>query len=308
MTPAENEQRRDEFEPTLADRDRQSPNISLRASHVAFWAVAVAIASITALTVIAARLDAAVLSTVALTLAILAFVIQIVVYVFQNQTSSEQMMQSERLNNATRSLLGKIEATNTATLKVITDQFNFVLRHALGDTSVPEDLVEDGADESRPAPTSVERERLIEGWSAVSTPPRTEPSGADAEVIANLDTYPPEEQGLEALGRLDGLPLGALFLFRQIGAAERMRRSRGISPWITPRPDDMSAADELLKRDLLKVRRGDRDRTQIALSDLGHATAPVLTGRPPKPAYVSEYKFSNASGADNDGDPSSVAP
>ena len=47
------------------------------------------------------------------------------------------MMQSERLNNATRSLLGKIEATNTATLKVQRTNVSTNVRFLILDPAPP---------------------------------------------------------------------------------------------------------------------------------------------------------------------------
>jgi hypothetical protein len=77
--------------------------------------LAVAIAAVTTLTIVVAVRQADGLATIALVLAILAFVIQILVFIAQAQTSSQQMLQSERLNTQTRSLLSEIQATARST-------------------------------------------------------------------------------------------------------------------------------------------------------------------------------------------------
>jgi hypothetical protein len=98
---------------------------------VAIGGVLVAIAALAALVVVATVNDAGALETIALSLAILAFVIQIVVFVAQAWTSSQQMLQSETLNAETKNLLVEVRSASSGTQSLLTDQFDRVLRAAL---------------------------------------------------------------------------------------------------------------------------------------------------------------------------------
>ena len=74
--------------------------------------VLVTVASLTSLSIVATIKNVDALSTVALALAVLAFGAQLVGSIVQGQASTQQMLQSERLNAETRSLLSEVRVTS----------------------------------------------------------------------------------------------------------------------------------------------------------------------------------------------------
>jgi hypothetical protein len=68
------------------------------------------------------------LSTIALALAVLAFVIQIMVFIVQSQSTSQQMVRSEQLNTDTRALLVEMRTSARSTESMVRGQFGQVLR------------------------------------------------------------------------------------------------------------------------------------------------------------------------------------
>jgi hypothetical protein len=79
-------------------------NFNVPARGLAIVSAVLALACLVSLAVVASIEDADGLSTVALALAILAFAIQIVVYIAQANTATQQMVRSEQLNSDTGAL------------------------------------------------------------------------------------------------------------------------------------------------------------------------------------------------------------
>jgi hypothetical protein len=75
------------------------------------------------------------LATLALVLAILAFLIQIFVYVFQSNESVRSVERSEELNSRTQHLLDEIKSTSQATQQVQVKQFDRLLDYVVGSSS-----------------------------------------------------------------------------------------------------------------------------------------------------------------------------
>src|SRR5262245_33368932 len=101
--------------------------LTFRWSHIAVAASTIAVASLGTLTVIATVQRADTLATVALLLAILAFIIQIVVFIAQAWTSGQQMLQSQSMNADTQALLAELRETARATNDLLIRQFDRVL-------------------------------------------------------------------------------------------------------------------------------------------------------------------------------------
>jgi hypothetical protein len=96
--------------------------------RVGMVAVAIAAASLTGLAVVASVEGAEALSTIALVLAIVAFTIQIFLFVVQSQAASEQRVRSEQINTQTRALLAEVRATAQATQAMVSQQFSQLLQ------------------------------------------------------------------------------------------------------------------------------------------------------------------------------------
>src|SRR5690349_7146889 len=94
---------------------------------VAFAAISVAIVAIAALAIVASVNDASSLETIALALAVLAFVVQILVFLGQTTTQSQQSMRSEDLHSRTLGILADISATSESTTQALQEQKEVLL-------------------------------------------------------------------------------------------------------------------------------------------------------------------------------------
>lgn len=81
----------------------------IRWKTVALWAVITALVSLTALAVVATIASADTLSVVALALAVMAFVVQIIVFIVQGNAASQQAADTAALNAQTLRALATIE-------------------------------------------------------------------------------------------------------------------------------------------------------------------------------------------------------
>jgi hypothetical protein len=117
---------------------RRSPGptavISVSWSSMAFSAGAIAIASTSSLAIIATLNRADALSTIALALAILSFIIQIGLFIAQSWTTGQQVLHSEEVNSDTRSVLAELRENARGTNQLISEQFEQVLGHLLDTT------------------------------------------------------------------------------------------------------------------------------------------------------------------------------
>jgi hypothetical protein len=95
---------------------------------VAIAAVIFGMACLTSLAVVAAVGDDPALATIALALAVLAFGVQLLVYVAEAQSTTQQMLRSEQLNTQTSSLLTEMQTSARSTEAMVRDQFSQLLR------------------------------------------------------------------------------------------------------------------------------------------------------------------------------------
>jgi hypothetical protein len=89
--------------------DSNNANFIVSAKAVAIGAVTVAIAALAGLAVVATIKNADTLAVVALAVAIVTFVVQILVYIVQAAASSQQELRAQELHGRTTSTLSKIE-------------------------------------------------------------------------------------------------------------------------------------------------------------------------------------------------------
>ena len=123
--------------PEQADaRARNDSLFSVRARAVAGWSLAFAFACAVTLVIVLSTGNDDLLATVALALAIMAFALQIAFFMVQLRVAGEQDRRSQDLYRDTSGVLTKIDERSAATVAVIREQFDFVLRHALGQPTV----------------------------------------------------------------------------------------------------------------------------------------------------------------------------
>jgi hypothetical protein len=120
--------------------------------------VLVTVASLTSLSIVATIKNVDALSTVALALAVLAFGAQLVDSVVQGQASTQQMLQSERLNAETRSLLSEVRVTSQEIRATQSGLVDRLMGHVL--QAIPEAVEEVAATQA-----DGDLRRLARRWS-----------------------------------------------------------------------------------------------------------------------------------------------
>lgn len=113
----------------MSDEAQPGPSLSWRV--IASTTTILAIGAVGALVIVSSVKDADTLSVVALALAILAFVIQIIVFVAQTWSDSQQARHTQSVNAETRALLGELQAMVRGTNEVINAQYNKLLDKVL---------------------------------------------------------------------------------------------------------------------------------------------------------------------------------
>jgi hypothetical protein len=124
---AESAEPRKEHEPTAP-----TASVSVSLPAISIGAGLVGLSALVALIVVTIVTDTGALETIALVLAILSFSVQIVVYIAQAWTSSQQALRAEQLNTQTRELIGRIEAASEGTTRMLEEQHTRVLNAVIG--------------------------------------------------------------------------------------------------------------------------------------------------------------------------------
>jgi hypothetical protein len=255
------------------------------------------------------------LTTLALVLAILAFLVQIFVYIFQTNASNSALLRSEEVNADTRRLLTQIQASSQATQRVLFTQFDRLLDYVVGgsvkpppprapseDGSMQDDGAEDADEDDGPElgsrSATLTREDLdaaLEQWVRTIAPPRptfeptpvrrnTSPSAEDRQLIAYLRGWPSREEAMESVGTLEALSPLAVAGLKRVVDRELAQRHNGEKVGLRLRADDVPREVEELERAGL-VTRVDGS---VRLTDHGRRVARVIvTGKPrPQPPWA----------------------
>jgi hypothetical protein len=262
---------------------------------VALAAAVASTAAVASLIVVATVQEAGALSTVALSLAIVSFVIQVLVFMVDSTARSEQTQRSEALYTETEGLLREVRATAQATQDFLATQFATVLRHALrelpgdkGDdeASVPgeaKDLLLDSSllvDQFKEVLDDALTERLQTASPATRTRKK-----ADAEKLEWLRSYPTEEQLLELLPTFRALsPLAVTMLSRYAANLEESARN-GQRLGLRQNNTNSPARRELTDAGVLETLAGGSEVPMGRLTDLGERLARLLTARGEPPDY-----------------------
>ena len=257
------------------------------------------------------------LTTLALVLAVLAFLVQLFIFVFQTNASNAAVRRSEELNSQTHAVLGKIEAESTTTKEVLITQFNRLL-----------DFVVDGGPE-RPRPaedkkgkkpkgagaqppsaddsdgpdqpvTAAEMQSLLDAALRPRERPvfdaslKSEPSSEDRVVIDYLRSWPTREETERALLQLEELPPLALALLTRYGTVEIEQRSNGEPVGLYTSMATPSITQKLIDAGVLRSHGEDG---RVALTERGRELARVLPigkGSLEAPAWFEEALINSA--------------
>ena len=258
-----------------------------------------------AVTVAVKQVD--ILSTVALVLAILAFISQLVISIAQSQSSQQQLLQSERVNTDTQALLSTVQATVDSLLVTSKEQFALVLKSAL-DREVPAALHEAATEEAKSGSSELDERivaRLTETLGArlseyiqprITEAPRTprlrspgarsaavsatrEVTPRDRRIAERLRTYPEtEEEAGPLLDVYSRLSSQAREDLEKLGRDEAEQRPTGGIIGLR----DLPADGELRAAEL--VTGGDFD--YIVLTSKGRAIARLVTSDEEPPDWL----------------------
>jgi hypothetical protein len=236
------------------------------------------------------------LTTLALVLAILAFFIQIFVFIFQTQTGHSSVLRSEELNAQTNELLVKIEASNAITQKNLISQFNRLLDYVVDDSKgqavapMPTDLEgeneEDGGgddDDDETVSLSEVRQMIAEANRLRERPQFEEsigpaPSEEDRRILKQMLKWPTRDEAEAAVETLAQMPSLSVTVLARIAMLEVRNRRQGktVASRIDPARGIGPAARRLVDLGLLRA-EGD----SVVLTDAGRLIARVLPiGKP----------------------------
>jgi hypothetical protein len=275
--------------------------MAIRWSHVALGAVIVAIGSLGALAVVASVKQADTLSTVALALAVLAFVIQIIFFVAQAATNASDHREVQGINTDTARLLVELRTHAVDTNQLVSKQFDKLLDRFVLEAKSEGDLTSPEGDESRRevlAQLSVTAENLRRGAAtsgvlAESSRNEEEHDPRSALVqtwlhVANVGPRIATQRRLSADEKLQNLPPGAVDMLGRFAADLVMSIESGI-------PDghavDEDNADAKILRRVGVLRPAtddrlvsfldddDRRRVLLRLTAKGRALSSLITAR-----------------------------
>lgn len=288
------------------------PVFQVGASAVVVGCGVVTTAALASTAVVATVNEADTLSTVALSLAVTAFLVQIVVYVAQAGAAEAQRIHAEQLNAQTSTLLAEVKATATSTQQLVQEQFRELLRAFL-----------DGAARTAEEAKILDPERLeqrllqnvrsqilpeAERAAAADRPRETrEPSSAarrravarraqqqqqQQQLVTDprveiLRTMPDEESGRQLLERLRKLPAAAQARLGKLAQDLIQSAETDVYEGLAFRP----YSDQHLLADALATRRRTRDSDGelldlATLSDEGVEIARLLTAEGELPPWL----------------------
>ena len=266
-------------------------------------------ASIAALAVVASIHDADTLSTVALALAVIAFVAQLIVFVVQADAANAQMVQSRQLHGELQHLLGEMgERTRgtEVTVQTINERLiEAVIGKRLGERA--------GFPSSADAVRRFAEDVSAEVAADTASPdrgqphflPRT-PTPDDAEIIRIMTAFPSEDEARAALATLSSLDLidvGRLGIF----AADEIKSRQ---PWAVYDPGFSAIEDDDLEKAGLVARVPGSEAIvgspMSALTPEGRELGRLLTATDsPPPALAGEIFELRQRVADLDSNPRS---
>ncbi|MGA3486383.1 hypothetical protein ACK8GG_00015 [Micromonosporaceae bacterium DT55] len=272
-----------------------SATVTLKWSVVAFASSSVALSAIGTLVVIAWYKNVDGLSTIALLLAILAFILQIVVFIAQSWTSGQQMVQSQAINADTRALLGELRESTNNTNQMLNQQYDKMLNRFLFTAEKTVGASAGGADR---IDFEKLRERLQENLSQVraevmhapTTPyraaPRT-PSAQQKRISRRLQTLPKDPSALDShLEILEKLSPAALAALRDLG--RDFITSTRSGTYVGYPEEWMDKASELYESDLGRESVSPDGEPIIVLTSLGLDVARIVVSNEDGPEGLRE--------------------
>lgn len=251
-------------------------------SIVAGASVVVAIVAVSALAVVASIENASALATVALALALLSFVLQVLMFIVQSYATSSQMLEAQKIYSQMADALAEIktrtESTQTTVEKVSDKLLEAILEKAAAESGSPVDFSPATARRVR---DSLATESQFTGRGAYPPP---EP---DSRIVRLLLTWPSEDEAApiaQVLGELGEYEASGL---ARLASDELRTRAEGVPVG----PGLYGAYSGLKERGLIEFVPGyvDSDGDLLArLTEQGRMVARVFTATPPAPPHLAD--------------------
>ena len=272
----------------LAEEVAAESQLSISWRNVALAAVAFGIVAVAALVVVASLRHTETLATVALSLAVLAFLVQIIIFLGQTSTQTAQVTRSEDIYGRTLELLADIRESSRHTQEAVKEQREFLLPALLAKL----DLQRPPADAA-----PVDYTRAADDAEAFY-PPR-ERSPDDGRIARALSTWPTDpEIARQAAAELAELSSNAVEFLVRFAQDEWFVRSRGATISNGLYLDrDVSWTQELLQHGLIRpldpplIDARDPGREFLVLSDKGREQGRLLIAPLPKPPMLHDIEF-----------------
>lgn len=224
---------------------------------VAIVALVLVVAILVALIVFIGVDEEDALAIVALSLAILSFGAQLITFIAQYSAAKQQLVDSERINTETTGLLSDMRATTQALLTTFgrhSDKLLDLLAKVKWGPSETSDEESGGSPRSEPVSVEDVLSEYLSREKALLLQPAEPPlSPSDQLTLEKLTTYPPEEEGREALRVLGELPpiTAAQLANRARNDIVRLRAGKPRRPWYSTRNSPIT--DFLLSKGLLEL-------------------------------------------------------
>ncbi|MFL5914158.1 MAG: hypothetical protein ACJ752_00765 [Gaiellaceae bacterium] len=272
---------------------RVRADLSLPLTHISAGLGVLLIASLTTLALAVDGKDA--LATTALGLAIVAFVVQLLVFIVQGVAANDQMVQSQELYGKMLEALAQIGERTAHTERVVERLDERVVGSALGKgyAQTSQDL-----DPNDPEFVGALARNVLPYLREAESPvarPRSTGSGyplrsgrEDQEIRRVLLSWPPADEAESALETLEGLSEDSRNVLLDYAADEYVYRGpdTAVAPGYF---GGLSNSDELLDKGLVAATWGIVDEAGeplIAMTDAGRAAVRLLTAEGDPPAYI----------------------
>jgi hypothetical protein len=270
-------------------RNQNPGSFSLSKTVVASASFGVAVIALAALAVVASIKNANTLSTVALSLALMSFVLQILIFVVQTYAINNQMLDAQRLYGEMRDALADIKARAEGTQSVVERVSDRLLEAALGKAAAES---RDAVDVTSPEFARRVREVLRGAEEGSDTTDAYPPSTRDPAAYEMMRTWPTGDAAQEAAGIASGLGETARGLLARFAIDELKSQRPGAQLGPGLYSGRSPGIEELTEGDLLEVVPGyvgEEGDLLRRLTPAGRHVARLFTANPPPPPELQAF-------------------
>jgi hypothetical protein len=256
----------------------------------------VALTCLTVLAVVTSIEDKSALETVAIALAILAFVVQIIVYIAQAEAAAAALRRSQDIYAETLRVLTEIRERSEGTQAAVTQQFDKVLEHALA-AKLP-----GAATQKELASPELAREVAASVSAAINAPrppppgstrtkeyPEPRSSDENAEVLAYMAEWPSKEDFEELWPVAEDMSVSArsmLAVLAQDEIAQRRPDARLGPGLYVGSSADRASLEQAGLAESLPGHVDEDGKHLVVLTPRGRRLARAFTARGAPPDYV----------------------